>query len=124
MAKKVFFQNSTNYTQALADYAVGMTYEKIPAEVLERAKMLTLHTIGCTLAAGNLPQAKAAVRTAGDLNGGSGGGATLWVGGGKVSPASAVFANGTIADILDWEDCAWTGHPSAGVIPVSVAMSE
>ncbi|MCM1148731.1 MAG: MmgE/PrpD family protein [Butyricicoccus sp.] len=124
MAKKVFYQNSTNYTQTLADYAVGMTYDKIPAEVLERAKMLALHTIGCSLAAGNLPQARAAIRTAGELNGGAGGGATLWVGGGKASPASAVFANGSIADILDWEDCAWTGHPSAGVIPVAVAMAE
>jgi len=124
MARKVFFSNKTNYTQELCDYAVGITYDQIPADVLERAKMLTLHTIGASLAAGKIPQAKAAVNTACAMSGGAGGGATSWIDGKKLSPASAVYANGTIADILDWEDCAWTGHPSAGVIPTAVAMAE
>lgn len=124
MAKKVFFENKTNYTEQLAKYTVDMKYENIPAEVLERAKMLMLHTIGASLAASSIPQAAASVRTACDLNGGEGGTATSWIDGKKLSPAAAVFANGTIADMLDWEDCAWTGHPSAGVIPVAVAMAE
>ncbi len=124
MSKKVFFANSTNYTKQLSEYAANMTFDKIPAEVLERAKMLTLHAIGVSLAAGPLPQAGAAVRNALAMNGGKGGGATIWVGGEKASPAAAVFANGSIADILDWEDCAWTGHPTAGVIPSAMAMAE
>ena len=124
MAKKVFFNNKTEYTKKLCEYAVGLSYDKIPAEVLERAKMLTLHTIGVSLASGKVPQAQAAVNTACAINGGEGGSATVWLGGKKLSPASAVFANGTMADILDWEDCSWTGHPSAGVIPTAVAMAE
>lgn len=36
----------------------------------------------------------------------------------------AVFCNSTLADALDWEDCAWTGHPAAGIIPVALACAE
>ena len=51
--------------------------------------------------------------------------ATVWgSGGGKVPVEEACFANGTLADLMDWEDCSCTGHPSAGAIPVSFAMCE
>ncbi|NLI21105.1 MAG: MmgE/PrpD family protein [Clostridiales bacterium] len=124
MAKKVFNAGNTDYTRQISEYAVSMKYEGIPADVLERAKMMTLHTIGVSLAAANVKQAETSVLAARRLNGGSGGGATVWTTGEKLSPAAACFVNGTVADMLDWEDCAWTGHPSAGVIPVAVAMSE
>ena len=39
-----FKNNGTNYTQVLAEYAANLTYDKIPAEVIERAKLMTLHT--------------------------------------------------------------------------------
>ena len=42
-----FKNNGTNYTQVLAEYAANLTYDKIPAEVIERAKLMTLHTLGC-----------------------------------------------------------------------------
>lgn len=124
MAKVIFDSGTTNYTEKLSEYAVNMKYENIPAEVLERAKMMTLHTIGVSLAAAPLTQTTAAINSAKRLNGGAGGNSTIWVGGQKASAASAAFANGTISDILDWEDCSWTGHPSAGVIPSAVAMAE
>lgn len=38
--------------------------------------------------------------------------------------ANASLVNGTLADALDWEDCSWTGHPSASIIPVAWAMAE
>ena len=46
-----FKNNGTNYTQVLAEYAANLTYDKIPAEVIERAKLMTLHTLGVSLAA-------------------------------------------------------------------------
>lgn len=51
MARKYFKSDATEYTQKLADYAVDLKYENIPEEVIERAKMLTLHTLGVALAA-------------------------------------------------------------------------
>ena len=46
-----FKMNDTNYTQKLAQYTADLTYDKIPPEVIERAKLMTLHTLGVTLAA-------------------------------------------------------------------------
>lgn len=124
MARKYFASNNTQYTQKLADYVVDMKYENIPAEVIERAKMLTLHTLGVSLAAKPIALSKAAVEVAKAANGGAGGESSVWLGGEKLSMASAAFANGTLADMLDWEDCAWAGHPNAGSIPVSMAVAE
>ena len=42
----------------------------------------------------------------------------------KASSVQAGFANGNLADVLDWEDCSWTGHPSAGAIPAGLAVGE
>ena len=51
--------------------------------------------------------------------------ATVWGSDGKKVPArEAAFANGAISDIMDWEDCHWTGHASAGAVPVALAMGE
>ena len=119
-----FANNGTNYTQKLAEYAANLTYDKIPAEVIERAKLMTLHTLGVTLAAKKDELAGKGVEIGKTMNNGVGGTATVWTTGEKLSPANAVFVNGTISDILDWEDCSWTGHPSASAVPVSVAMAE
>ena len=119
-----FKNNGTNYTQVLAEYAANLTYDKIPAEVIERAKLMTLHTLGVSLAAKMDELAQNAVKIGSELNNGVGGSATVWTTGEKLSPANAVFVNGTISDILDWEDCSWTGHPSASAVPVSIAVAE
>ena len=39
------------YTQIIADYLSDLKYENIPDEVIERAKLVTLHTIGAAIAA-------------------------------------------------------------------------
>lgn len=124
MARKYFEANDTNYTQLLAEYATNLKFEKIPEEVIERAKMMTLHTLGVSLAAKSIDLSDATVKIARAINGGLGGDASVWTTGEKLSMVSASFANGTLADMLDWEDCSWTGHPSAGVIPVAMAVAE
>ena len=114
---------TTKYTQTLADFTANLKYEDIPPEVLERAKHMAMQTIGVSLGANGLPMAEKAI----DIGKSCGTGepeATLWIDGSKVSMTSAVFCNSTLADMLDWEDCSWTGHPSAGVIPVSWAVAE
>ena len=51
MGRKYFATNDTKYTQNLADYAVDINFDDLPEEVIERVKMLTLHTLGVALAA-------------------------------------------------------------------------
>ena len=116
----------TNYTEQLCEFVQNLNYENIPPEVLERAKLIAIQTIGVALAVNGLPVAEKAA-SLGKRCGGRGnceGDATLWIDGSKTTVPGAAFANSTLADALDWEDCAWTGHPSASLVPVAFACAE
>lgn len=114
----------THYTETLCNFIRDLKYEDIPPEVLERAKGIAMQTIGASLAVNGIPVAEKAVAL-GKLCGGAGDGpATMWIDGRKSTIPGAVFCNSTLADALDWEDCAWTGHPSAGIVPVALACAE
>ena len=114
----------TDYTKQLCHFIKELKYEDIPPMVIDRAKMNVLHTIGVSLCSCDLKQAKDAIALAEEISGGSVGEATLWGSGKKVSWEAAAFAAGTMGDLLDWEDCSITGHPSAGVIPMAVITAE
>ena len=112
------------HTQRLANFLAALRYEELPGQAVEQAKKLTLHTVGAAIAALGLEASRKPIAIA--LENGGRPEATLWGsnGGKKVSASEAAFSNGTLSDLLDWEDCSWTGHGSAGVIPVSLAMGE
>jgi 2-methylcitrate dehydratase PrpD len=112
-----------NYTNTLARYAVNLKYEDLPASVVEQVKFLTLQVIGVSLAGSVIRQGRDAISLAKEM-GGEKRESTILGEGTKVSCVQAAFANGTLADVLDWEDCSWTGHPSAGAIPAALAMGE
>lgn len=112
-----------SFSHRLASYAHELRFADLPAEVVEQAKLLTLHVIGVSLAGRQTRQGSDAVRLALGM-GGESAEATIWGERGRVSASQAAFANGTLADVLDWEDCSWTGHPSAGAIPAAFAVAE
>ena len=119
------YEVTTDYTKQLAHYIAATRYEDILPAVIERAKMLVLHTLGVSLCAVDLPQSQDTLAIARELSAGGGKGvATLWGDGAKVSAEAAGLAGGALADMLDWEDCAWAGHPSAAVIPAAVIGAE
>ena len=118
------FLTPTTYTQELSEYAVKLRYEDIPPEVVERAKMIMLQTIGVTLATKDTAISKKIRRMAVEANGGEGGPTTLWATGEKLAAVNAALALGTLSDALDWEDCSWTGHPAAGIIPCAWLAAE
>lgn len=112
-----------NYSHQLASFAHNLRFEDLPLEVVDQAKLLTLHVIGVSLAGRQTRQGSDAIRLALGM-GGSSDEATIWGEFNRVSASQAAFANGTLADVLDWEDCSWTGHPSAGAIPAAFAAAE
>lgn len=116
-------QIKTKYTETLAGFISELRYEDLPAEVTERAKMIAMQVIGVSLACRELPIAQKAI-SLGKACGGCADEATLWADGSKTTVPGAVFANSTLADAMDWEDCSWTGHPSAGIIPSAWAVGE
>ena len=96
----------TEYTKTLSDYVANLTYEDIPEEVRERAKMIALQTIGVSLGSKGTHTEQTAQKLGLALNGGEssaeGNTATCWITGTKLSTANAALVNGTMADILDW----------------------
>ncbi len=111
------------YTDALAKYLEEIEYEKLPEKTVDYAKKLILHVLAASLSAAEMKQAQSAVKIA--VHKKCDGAATVWGSNGiKTSAEEAAFVNATIADILDWEDCSWTGHPSAGAVSVALAVGE
>ena len=116
---------TTTYTKDLSAFISALKYTDIPPELIDKMKKLTMHVVGVTLAGRTLPTAVAARATAKATVGTQAHEmATLWGDAGKLPMHGAIMANATAADTLDWEDCSFTGHPSAHLIPVSMAMSE
>jgi 2-methylcitrate dehydratase PrpD len=116
-------ENCLNYSSLLASYATNLKFADLPDDVILQAKLLTLHVLSVSLAARDTEQGNNALALARGM-GGDAAEATIWGDSKKVSAVQAAFANGTLADVLDWEDCSWTGHPSAGAIPAAFAAAE
>jgi len=120
-----YHEITTDKTKQLCEYIKNLQFEDIPPAVIERAKMNILHTIGVSLCSSELKQIQDVLAISRELSSGHDKGvATLWADGSKVSWEAAALAAGTMGDMLDWEDCSVTGHPSAGVIQAAVIGSE
>ena len=112
-----------DYTGLLASYAARLRYEDLPQKTVEKTKRVILHVLSAALAGNALAQARNVTKLAAKKA--TPDGATIWGSRGvKAYPEEAAFANATMADMLDWEDCSWTGHPSAGAVPVALALGE
>jgi 2-methylcitrate dehydratase PrpD len=108
----------------LAKRIVSLKYEDLPAEAVRWAKISFVDTIGCAFAgideAG--PQITRKVLTGGN----SAGPSLIW---GTTQYASALDAaaiNGIAAHALDYDDCnnSIAGHPSAALLPATIAIGE
>ena len=107
------------YTKILADYLSNLCYSDIPQEASEQAVRLLTQVIAISYEGGRTREAEV-LRS---LNCKEPGTAET-CGSGNYSPAFSALADGVLADALDWEDCAWTGHPSAGIVPVAWILGQ
>lgn len=98
---------------AIADYAMELSYDALPKPVVERVKHLIVDAFGCALGAGASQAAKIAATMAAKVQ--SKIPATVMLSGIRTSPDLAAFANGTLVRFLDYNDT-YTGkgtvHPS------------
>ena len=111
---------TTDRTKQFCHFIKTLRYEDIPPAVIERAKMMIMQTVGVSLCSAELKQVRDAMDIAIEMSAGKEGDATLWADGRKVSWEAAAFAAGTMGDMLDWEDCSVTGHPSATIICTAI----
>ena len=106
--------SQTTIAQTLADYAVRLRYEDLPADVVRTVKRTILDTIGCAIGGYDAGPSQIALKLARHVSATPG--ATIFCSGIKTSHELAVFANGVMIRFLDFNDGYITpkggGHPS------------
>lgn len=102
----------TSASQALAEFAVGLSYERIPPEVIERAKDCLIDTVGACVFGAELPWSKTVIGYA-ERNSAPGRCSVLGTGI-KLRAPFACLANGATAHAYEL-DCLC--EPSVGIHP-------
>ena len=121
-------QQSTDkdYTKSLAQYIAGFSYANMPPEVVARAKIILLDTLGAILPASDpaYPGSKALIEMARMLGGEPQ--STIIGSDFKTSSINACLVNGTFGYAFDIEPhhVAAVLHPAAVCIPVALAFTE
>lgn len=110
-------------TEAMAAYASRLAFGDIPADVIEKAKLCLLDTIGCCIFGSTLPFMKALTNMVVTEGGGSA--AVLLGTSYRTSASQAALVNGAAAHAfqLDEVHAGATLHPGSVVVPAVLALS-
>jgi len=110
-------------TRALAGHAVNLSYDALPAALVELIKQCVLDTLGVAIGASGLaPEAQLVTGYVRDMGGKPE--STLWGYGDKAPAAWAAFVNGSLGHMLDYDDVGAGGHVSIATIPAAFAIAE
>lgn len=108
----------------LAQYASGLSYDRLPPAVVEKAKVCVLDVLGIATGGSRSENAQVALRTARQLS--SAGKATAWMTGDRMRAMDAVLPNSVAAHCTlqdDWLQVSHS-HIGAAVVPTALAMAE
>ena len=110
--------------EKVVQFILETNFQNIPAEVIEKAKVPFLDTIGVALAGSTEPSGRIAIDFVREMGGTPT--ATVIGGGFKTSPLNAALANGVSvnAPLLDDFHAELLLHPSAVLIPAILAVGE
>jgi 2-methylcitrate dehydratase PrpD len=110
-------------THALASYASELEFDQLPNEVVSQAKRVILDLCGCILSGHPLPLGKRIVKL-GELTGAEPKECTVLGTDLRLSCTAAAYANGALADVMDWNDMLYVGHPATAVVSAALGMGE
>jgi 2-methylcitrate dehydratase PrpD len=115
----------TSITSELSDFVAGTSYDDLPAEVAERAKMLVMDLVGIAVRARHEAESTPGLLAAVDRLG-MRGHATVIGDDAGFAPPGAALVNGTLAHSLDFDDTHARGsiHASAPIVPAALAAAE
>lgn len=101
-----------------------LTWNDVPEDVRERARLLQRDIVAVSLAGRETPAARIAADHATEQH--SSRHATALVDGRRLSTTGAAWANGVLANALDFDDGhrLVKGHPGANVVPAALAVAE
>jgi 2-methylcitrate dehydratase PrpD len=112
-------------SRQLARWVVGLRYEDLPPEVVDRAKGVTLHTLASVLIGSQTRDGRHAVNLITEEEAGVRNGATIMVNGGKVTKGGAAFANSEMALAGGkYDTFRMLTHPNTAIIPGALVAAE
>ena len=106
----------------LARFVRQLTYDELPSEVVEYAKILILDGIGVALGGFETTHARIIARFVKKMGGSPE--STVWVYGDKVPCPNAAFANGVMIHSIDFDDTHDILHPGCAIILSAFAIAE
>jgi 2-methylcitrate dehydratase PrpD len=112
-------------TTRLAEYAVGLRYEEIPAEVLQRAKDCIADTVGTILFGSQFPWSKMIIAQARRM--GTGGSCAILGTGARVCALAAALAHGAMTHAFEQDNLTFPDsgvHPGASLVSSGLAVAQ
>lgn len=116
--------NEPKVTEALAEFAATLTFDRIPVEARTVARHCLMDMVGVAMAGKSEPLSQILHAQIEDEGGAPH--ATLIGWADKSSASQAALYNGSAAHALDYDDVLgiFTGHPTVAVMPAVLALAE
>ena len=112
-------------SRRLARWAAGLRFEDLPAQVVDRARGVTLQAIGSALLGSRTEDGRRAVAFITEEEAGVRNGATIMVSGAMATKGGAAFANAEMALAGGkWDTFRMLTHPGTSIIPAALAAAE
>jgi 2-methylcitrate dehydratase PrpD len=108
-----------------AKFVAGLRFEDLPADVVDRAKGVTLEALTSSLVAQAMPASQQALALMQEEEEGGGGVATVLCSGAKLTKAGAAFVNAEM--ILaggKWDTFRMLTHPGTAILPAALVAAE
>jgi aconitate decarboxylase len=116
--------HDNSYTQGVAAFVAGLAYERIPAEVIARIKLLILDSFGCALFGAELPWSRILRNALVNLDHTKA--CAVWGTGERLSAPHAALVNGSLVQSFELDDVHRAGvlHAGAVTLPALMAVAE
>jgi 2-methylcitrate dehydratase PrpD len=109
-------------TQVLADYIVASRDVPLPADLIERMRLLVLDTVGCGVHGARLPWSRAVARAVTATQ--PPGPALVWGTATRLGAVDAALVNGTSVHAFELDDVGAGGHHGSTTLTVALALAE
>ena len=112
-------------SRQLAQWVAKLRYDDLPADVIDRAKGVTLQGLASVLLGSLTPGGRQAIKLISEEEAGVTHGATIMVDGTKVTKGGAAFANAEMAMAGGkWDTFRMLTHPGTAIIPGALVAAE